>query len=735
MKYVLLTLVMIASGTYINLFAQNLPIAEEGKINKLKQEIQQIDAATNQAKLAELKSKIAFIYWENNSYDLAISNFGDALKINNKLDNKNAQAKINGYLGAIYFDKGDYKTALDYFQDAQKELKRSNNKYEQATVSLNIAQTYVELKQYEKALKNLENSEELASELYNINLLKSITLEFVEIYKRKGDLEKQAEYYQKYQTYDKHIRNETAKDELNKSKSQIDSMRSEKDRTLRVLHYSQQEIHEQDSLIALKSDSLTIAMKVAKSQELQIKLNDLKIKQQKTASDKNRLLIVFLLSTFIGTSALVVLLFIMNRRKQKTNKLLAAKNTQIKSQAEILSSQNLELRKLSIVAAKTDNAILIMDSKGNFEWVNESFTRIFGKTFNELVISTPNIIGPNTPARVVQIIHHCIEQKETVFYDLHVTTAKNKDLTVHVTLTPILSKNNEIEKLVAIDADITDILKANLQIEKQNEILELQNQHIKSSIQYAKNIQTASLPNLVKFHKHFDSFLIYKPKDIVSGDFYWLTNLSDDSNDCNRFIITIVDCTGHGVPGAFMSLIGIQLLNEITIEKKNQNPAEIIHLLDQKIITSLSQKTSENNDGMDLAMIWVEITDSKKVKLIFAGAKRPLYVYKSQTQQLETIRGSRRSVGGIKKTTQEAAFEQNTLELTTGDCIYLTSDGLTDQPNPQRIRFGSTQLVQLLQQIAQDPMELQKQKILNAYHAHTLDTPQRDDITMMAIRF
>ncbi len=733
MRYFLLTLVAVAS--YFSLFAQNLPIAETGKINKLKSEIKQQEVANNQAKIAELKSKIAFIFWENNGLDSAIIYFNDALRINNKLNNKNAQAKINSYLGAIYFDKADYKNALDCFQDAQKELKKSNNKYEQATVSLNVAQTYVELKQNDKAIKNLENAEELANELYNVNLLKTISLEYVEIYKRKGDLEKQAEYYQKYQTYDKYISNETAKNELNKTKTQIDSMRSEKERTLRSLRYSQQEILQQDSLILLKSDSLTSAIKIAKAQELQIKLNDLKIQQQKTQSERNKLWIVLLLSTFIGTSALVVLLFIMNRAKQKANKLLAAKNTQIKSQTEILASQNLELRKLSVVAAKTDNAILIMDAMGNFEWVNESFTRIFGKTFEELVLSTPNIVGPNTPPRIVQIIHHCIEHKETVVYDLHITSAKNKDLTVHVTLTPILNKNSEIEKLIAIDADITELRKANHQIEKQNEILELQNQHIKSSIQYAKNIQTASLPSLVKFHKHFDSFLIYKPKDIVSGDFYWLTNLSDNLDDCNRFIITIVDCTGHGVPGAFMSLIGIQLLNEITLEKKNQNPAEIIHLLDQKIISSLSQKTSENNDGMDLAMIWVEIKENNKVKLKFAGAKRPLYVYRSQTNVIETIKGSRRSVGGIKKTTQEAAFELNTLELNAGDCIYLTSDGITDQPNPQRIRFGSTQWIQLLHQIAAEPMELQKTKILDAYYAHTLDTPQRDDITMLGIRF
>ncbi len=733
MRYFLLTLVAVAS--YFSLFAQNLPIAETGKINKLKSEIKQQEVANNQAKIAELKSKIAFIFLENNGLDSAIIYFNDALRINNKLNNKNAQAKINSYLGAIYFDKADYKNALDCFQDAQKELKKSNNKYEQATVSLNIAQTYVELKQNDKAIKNLENAEELANELYNVNLLKTISLEYVEIYKRKGDLEKQAEYYQKYQTYDKYISNETAKNELNKTKTQIDSMRSEKERTLRSLRYSQQEILQQDSLILLKSDSLTSAIKIAKAQEMQIKLNDLKIQQQKTQSERNKLWIVLLLSTFIGTSALVVLLFIMNRAKQKANKLLAAKNTQIKSQTEILASQNLELRKLSVVAAKTDNAILIMDAMGNFEWVNESFTRIFGKTFEELVLSTPNIVGPNTPPRIVQIIHHCIEHKETVVYDLHITSAKNKDLTVHVTLTPILNKNNEIEKLIAIDADITELRKANHQIEKQNEILELQNQHIKSSIQYAKNIQTASLPSLVKFHKHFDSFLIYKPKDIVSGDFYWLTNLSDNLDDCNRFIITIVDCTGHGVPGAFMSLIGIQLLNEITLEKKNQNPAEIIHLLDQKIISSLSQKTSENNDGMDLAMIWVEIKENNKVKLKFAGAKRPLYAYRSQTNVIETIKGSRRSVGGIKKTTQEAAFELNTLELNAGDSIYLTSDGITDQPNPQRIRFGSTQWIQLLHQIATEPMELQKTKILDAYYAHTLDTPQRDDITMLGIRF
>ena len=154
-------------------------------------------------------------------------------------------------------------------------------------------------------------------------------------------------------------------------------------------------------------------------------------------------------------------------------------------------------------------------------------------------------------------------------------------------------------------------------IEEQRDILDLQNQNINASIQYAQNIQRAILPVQNQISNLFESFIIYRPKDIVSGDFYWFTQIN------NTAFLAAVDCTGHGVPGAFMSMIGNSHLNEIVIEKQITNPAKILTLLNEKIIVSLRQDETANKDGMDVCFISIDL---KSNEITFSGAKRPLYI-------------------------------------------------------------------------------------------------------------
>jgi len=716
-------------------FAQQLTSSEQTKVNKLIQEAEQFKTDNNNIKLAETYNKIGISYWNHQVYNDAIAYLKLSLDLNKELKNSNAELQLDNYLGSIYSEMNNYKVALDYYQDALKINKRKGNKFDLATNYLNIGIAHTELQQTERAIKNLESAEVLANELTNFSLLKSISLAYIDLYKLKGDNQKQEDYITKYATYDKYLRSKEADSKLNHADSVVSNVLAKNYQTQIALSKSERELKIQDSLIILKSDSLKSVQKLTQEQELQLQLNDAQIKQQETELEKKRVMQLFYITSFIGFSLLLISLFYLNRQKQKNNILLTAKNEQINSQSEILKNQNLELRKLSIVAAKTDNAILIMDSKGNFEWVNESFTRIFGRTFDELVYDTPNIIGPKTPPKIVQIINKCLKDKETVYYNLEVLSATKRLLTIHVTLTPILNKDGEIEKIVAIDSDITEITKATEKIEEQHKLLEIQNENITSSISYAKTIQTASLYKLDDFNKVHESFLIYRPKDIVSGDFYWVHNLSEDRAKFNKFIIAVVDCTGHGVPGAFMSLIGIQTLNEIVKRRNIINPAQIINKLDQRIISVLQQETTENKDGMDLALALVEKTDEGIVKIVFAGAKRPLYVFNKAENELITLRGSRRSIGGISKTATDVEIKNYAIELKTGDSIYLTSDGLVDQPNKQRIRFGSGQFTDVLKSIGNKSMKDQKAEIIRYYKEHTHDTPQRDDITVLGIKF
>ena len=263
------------------------------------------------------------------------------------------------------------------------------------------------------------------------------------------------------------------------------------------------------------------------------------------------------------------------------------------------------------------------------------------------------------------------------------------------------------------------------QIEEQRDKLDLQNQKINASLQYAQNIQRAILPAKNQIRNLFESFIIYRPKDIVSGDFYWFAQLKDTA------FLAAVDCTGHGVPGAFMSMIGNSLLNEIVLEKQVTEPAKILSLLNEKIVESLRQEETENNDGMDVCFISLDL---KSNKITFSGAKRPLLIFKNKMSELDEIKGDRISIGGAKKKKDDEKFINHIINAEKGDILFLSSDGLTDQNNLERKRFGSDRLKEIILNNISEPMVKQKEIIEKELNDFQQDEEQRDDITLIGIK-
>lgn len=245
------------------------------------------------------------------------------------------------------------------------------------------------------------------------------------------------------------------------------------------------------------------------------------------------------------------------------------------------------------------------------------------------------------------------------------------------------------------------------------------------SIQYAKKMQEAILPPEETLTRIFEEHLvIYQPKDIVSGDFYWVSQI-------DVTFIAVVDCTGHGVPGAFMSMIGNTLLNEIVNIKRISDPSQILTLLHKGVRAALKQRESNNIDGMDICLCRLERTENFDLKLTFSGAKRPLYYI--QDQKLQVVKGTRQGIGGLHQT-QLSAFENHTLLLKEGDIIYLTTDGVVDTPRPNRKSFGERRLIALLTKYAHLPLVQQKNAFLQELAEYQQGSEQRDDMTMVAIR-
>jgi serine phosphatase RsbU (regulator of sigma subunit) len=274
------------------------------------------------------------------------------------------------------------------------------------------------------------------------------------------------------------------------------------------------------------------------------------------------------------------------------------------------------------------------------------------------------------------------------------------------------------------------------QLKDINRKIERQNENIRASISYGLTIQQAILPDLKEIERIFESFVIFYPKDIVSGDFYWFSNLGRNRAGDKTIFIAAIDCTGHGVPGAFLSMIGSRMLSAIVNESKVRETDTILELVDKRLRHALNQPKSENNDGMDICLCKIIRKDERKLKdapiyLSFSGAKRSLFL-KRGDNEVEIIKGDRRTTGGGHFNPNP--FSKHELSLKKGDRIYLTTDGLMDQHSPSRIRFRAKRFVEFLNRYGNLPMNEQQTRFEEELHAYRSTENQTDDITVLGLK-
>jgi predicted ATPase/serine phosphatase RsbU (regulator of sigma subunit) len=260
-----------------------------------------------------------------------------------------------------------------------------------------------------------------------------------------------------------------------------------------------------------------------------------------------------------------------------------------------------------------------------------------------------------------------------------------------------------------------------------NDKLAEKNQHITDSINYAKTIQEAILPSKTAIGNSLnDFFILFRPKDIVSGDFYWFTHFEGYT------FIAAVDCTGHGVPGAFMSMIGSSILNQIVKEQRVLDPALILKNLNNNVRHALRQDVKEDasRDGMEICFCRI---NSSGDEVVFAGGHRTLYMMRGD--EFVSIKGDKESIGGKQK--EERVYTNHEIKIEKGKrtVIYLTTDGFQDQPSPEGKKIGSKGLQEMIQTNYRASGLDQKKLFEDALDAHTKNyqEPQRDDITLIGI--
>jgi serine phosphatase RsbU (regulator of sigma subunit) len=334
-----------------------------------------------------------------------------------------------------------------------------------------------------------------------------------------------------------------------------------------------------------------------------------------------------------------------------------------------------------------------------------------------------------------------LQERETAirFAEQEITEAKNK---IEIQQLEIQQKNIWllfagsallffIILSIVVYRSFRDKQRTNIILEKNNQEIANKNKKIIDSIRYAQTIQQAILPIKSAIDKYFDWFIIFQPKDIVSGDFYWF----DHFEEKNKSVFAVVDCTGHGVPGAFMSMIGNRLLIEAVKEKGISKPVDILDKIDASIRVALMQEETSNNDGMDMCVCSIEYLDNDKCRVDFAGAKRPFF-YSDGKDGMKHIKGTIRSIGGKKRIREKAVkpFEEHSLILDKGEMIYLTTDGFFDLQSPSRKKFGRVNFIDLLNEHHKKNLFKQKEVIMDALHLHKGSEYQIDDITILGIR-
>ncbi len=281
----------------------------------------------------------------------------------------------------------------------------------------------------------------------------------------------------------------------------------------------------------------------------------------------------------------------------------------------------------------------------------------------------------------------------------------------------------------AISKQNEQILEANEELTVLNEAVNKQKNEILDSITYAKKIQAAMLPPEQYFHEILnDVFILFKPRDIVSGDFFWIKHV-------NQYVIlAAADCTGHGVPGAFMSLLGISFLNEIVLRREITQANQVLNELRKQIRNSLRQhgQAEESKDGIDMALC---VIDEKNKTLQYSGANNPLYLIrdKNGAPELTEFKADRMPLGYYQGTFK--TFTNKDIQLEYGDVFYLFSDGFLDQKGGKDgKKFLSKNFKKLLLEIHQEPMREQKNILDKTIGDWMGDTSQIDDILVIGVR-
>jgi tetratricopeptide (TPR) repeat protein len=636
--------------------------------------------------IATSLSNMGLVYKEQGNYSLALEFQQKGLKLKEEIGGKQGIANSLNNIGAIYDMQGRYDLALEYYQKSLKIKEELGNKRGIETSLSNIGSVYFNQGNYSLASEYYQKSLKIAEDIGDKNGQTYPLTGLAQIAQKQKDYDKSIMYAQKSLQIAQEIKANAEIKEASKALFGTYKLKGNYDKAL--------EYHElfkkmQDTIFNVEKSKVIANLEAVveierKAKEIEIFRKDVKLQQIEKEREKSRRLAIEKQAEAERLSALAE--NEKNKRKQDSLRLLA-RETQ-------LESDKLKANELKLKAESQTRKVELQARELQLQ--KEKEAKEFQQYINYLVV-----MGLLSVAIFAYFIHRSRQKekkaKEEVALQKEEIQQINEEL--QVTLTTVNQQKNVIEH---------------------------KNKSIEDSIVYAQRIQKAILPLTERLTQHLpEYFILFQPRDVVSGDFYYFEEKQD------KLILAVIDCTGHGVPGAFMTMIASEILNEIIQNKAIVEVNIILNELHKRVRIALKQKETQNRDGMDLVLLMID----KQVKEVhFAGAKNPLIYI--QDNVLYQIKGDKMPIGGEQKEI-ERIFTKHIINIDKPTMFYMFTDGYQDQFGGQeRKKFMISQMKEIFLEIHTKEMPTQKQILAQHINRWIEDGKEKqiDDILVMGVR-
>ncbi len=721
-------------------------------------------------------SELAFEYRQNNP-DSALLLAQKALKIAETTNFSYSKAKIINTIGLIYNNKGDYEKAINYHREALIAAQKANNLQEVAQSYSHIANSYYMKGDYPNSLSYNEKAFPIREKLKDETGIASYYNNMGNIYHQQGNNQKSLDF---------HFKSLTLREKIQHKQGISASLNN-----IGIVYYQQGDYKKAIEYYRKATD---IDKELGDKFGMSIGYNnigEIYILQKDYAEAYKHCLLSMKISEEVDdlygiaySCANLGLICIRQNQLEKTQHFLEkgikiAKDIKsddvIAFNNSILATYHNTLKEYQKAYFIADEALNLSQKIGNVEYIKNSAEQLsisasmlknYEKAYNSHLIykkMEDSLQNEATHQKAMQKDFEHKEERQQLEQDkkdlahkVELTEQKriqNTFLGLAVTFLVIIilvaisyKQKQKANKLLATQKE--EISNKNQELNQVNEELVVLNENLakqkttieetyiqlketsdelSKSIRYASHIQSIILADTQKLQQYFsDFFILYRPRDVVSGDFYWFSQISE-----TQAVFALADCTGHGVPGAFMSMLGSTLLHEtVNVKGIYDDPARVLRNLHAAFRKLLKQDESRNTDGMDISLCYFEKSAEKQtIKLNFAGAKTSMYYVENNI--LTVITGDRIYLGGKNSTVE---FHNKTIEATQGTVFYLLSDGFADQNNADRMRFGSKPLQDLILSFSHLPFETQKQELANALDIFQGQEHQRDDISLIGLR-